>query len=235
MPEDAKEARGHGVRAKRSAGQNLGAKNTLTTEDASIVEAAYRDRMQVLQPEVYSSNPMLPESATAPADNAPMGSVISAAGADARALVLKPPRPSKIQSSRMRIEGTDNLASVKLRRSRDKDHLGFIAHQPCAVCGRQPCEAHHIGFAQPRALGRRVSDEFTVPLCRVHHRELHRQGDERAWWNYANIDPMPIALRFWQHTRGVPLAASSNQKAQEPETKAPIEAQHNHSSKTHPR
>jgi hypothetical protein len=55
----------------------------------------------------------------------------------------------------------------------------------------------------PRALGRRVSDEFTVPLCRVHHRELHRQGDEAAWWGRANIDPMPIALRFWQQTRGV--------------------------------
>jgi hypothetical protein len=37
----------------------------------------------------------------------------------------------------------------------------------------------------------------------VHHRELHRQGDERAWWSKLHIDPMPIALRFWQHTRGI--------------------------------
>ena len=103
----------------------------------------------------------------------------------------------------MRIERADNLTLVKLRRSRDKDHLRFITIQPCTVCGRQPCEAHHLRFAQPRALGRRVSDEFTVPLCRVHHRELHHQGDERAWWNKANIDPMPIALRLWQQTRGV--------------------------------
>jgi hypothetical protein len=36
---------------------------------------------------------------------------------------------------------------------------------------------HHLRFAQPRALGRKASDEFTVPLCRVHHREVHRAGD----------------------------------------------------------
>ena len=136
------------------------------------------------------------------------GSAGAPAAPEARALQNKTPRPSKIQGSRIPIEGADNLTSVKLRRSRDKDHLRFIARQPCTVCGRQPCEAHHLRFAQPRALGRRVSDEFTVPLCRVHHRELHRQGDERAWWNKANIDPMPIALRFWQQTRGVLPAAS---------------------------
>jgi hypothetical protein len=86
------------------------------------------------------------------------------------------------------------------------------------VCGRQPSEAHHIRYAQPRALGRRVSDEFTVPLCRVHHRELHGQGDERAWWGKLNIDPMPIALKFWQHARGILAAPRSDQ---EPQNKAP--------------
>jgi hypothetical protein len=35
---------------------------------------------------------------------------------------------------------------------------------------------------QPRALGRKVSDEYAVPLCRTHYREVHRQGDEAAWW-----------------------------------------------------
>jgi hypothetical protein len=117
----------------------------------------------------------------------------------------------KIQSARIGIKGGDNLSSRKLRRSRDKAHLRFITIQPCIVCGQQPCEAHHLRFAQPRALGRRVSDEFTVPLCRVHHWELHRQGEERLWWNKANIDPMPIALRFWQQTRGVLPATSDNE------------------------
>ena len=46
-----------------------------------------------------------------------------------------------------------------------------------------------------------MSDEFTVPVCRIHHRELHRSGDEAAWWRKLNIEPLPVALRLWQHTR----------------------------------
>jgi hypothetical protein len=70
------------------------------------------------------------------------------------------------------------------------------------IC-RHPCEAHHLRLAQPRALGRKVSDEFTVPLCRIHHDEIHRRGDEAALWASINIDPLPAAHRLWQHTRGL--------------------------------
>ena len=70
-----------------------------------------------------------------------------------------------------------------------------------ATRGRAPCDPHHLRFAQPRAFGRKVSDEFTVPLCRVHHRELHRKGDEAAWWQMMKINPMPLALRLWQHSQ----------------------------------
>ncbi len=86
-------------------------------------------------------------------------------------------------------------------RLRDKEHCKFVANQPCVVCGRVPSDPHHLRFAQPRALGRKVSDEFTVPLCRVHHRELHRKGDEAAWWQAIKIDPMPLALKLWRQTR----------------------------------
>jgi hypothetical protein len=208
------------------AGQNLGAKNTFTTEDASIVEAAFRDRMRILEPQVYPPTPGPSEPPNDRAETAPQagstGSAKPPQPADAHVLVRDAQKQRKRQASRIRTERADNLASVKLRRSRDKVHLRFITRQPCTVCGRQPCEAHHIRFAQPRALGRRVSDEFTVPLCRVHHRELHRQGDERAWWSKVNIDPVPIALRFWQQTRGALPTASSTWEAQEPETNGPI-------------
>jgi hypothetical protein len=92
-------------------------------------------------------------------------------------------------------------ASAKTIRLRDKDHRKFVSAQPCLVCGRSPADAHHLRFAQPRALGRKVSDEFTVPVCRVHHRELHRQGNEAAWWQSIKIDPLPIAHRLWRHAR----------------------------------
>ena len=86
------------------------------------------------------------------------------------------------------------------KRIRDKEHLKFVAKQPCLVCGRQPADAHHLRFAQPRALGMKVSDEFTIPLCRTHHRNLHQAGNELAWWEKAHIDPLPIARKLWEET-----------------------------------
>jgi hypothetical protein len=112
----------------------------------------------------------------------------------------KPPRKSAVR------------ALGKTVRLSDKKHRKFVSRQPCLVCGRTPSDPHHLTFMQPRALGHRVSDEFTVPVCRIHHRELHRQGDEVAWWGKFSIDPLPVALRLWQHTRlnGDELAPSES-------------------------
>ena len=85
-------------------------------------------------------------------------------------------------------------------RERDRDHLKFVAAQPCLVCGRTPSDPHHIKFAEHRAMGRRVSDRFTVPICRLHHRELHRRGNERAWWQKQGIDPLVVAANLWAKT-----------------------------------
>jgi hypothetical protein len=82
------------------------------------------------------------------------------------------------------------------RRYRDRAHLKFVAGHPCLVCGRSPSDPHHLRFMQPRALGRRVSDEFVVPLCRTHHRALHRRGDEVAWWMSVNIEPVDLAQSY---------------------------------------
>jgi hypothetical protein len=87
------------------------------------------------------------------------------------------------------------------RRYRDRAHLEFVASQPCLLCGRQPSDPHHLRFMQPRAMGRRVSDEFAVPLCRTHHRAVHRHGDEADWWKSTGINPAVMAQRLWQHTR----------------------------------
>lgn len=87
------------------------------------------------------------------------------------------------------------------RRQRDKNHLRFVASQPCLVCSKTPSDAHHLRFAQPRALGLKSSDEFTVPLCRSHHRDNHRYGDEIAWWKDLAIEPIKIARELWSSTR----------------------------------
>jgi hypothetical protein len=93
------------------------------------------------------------------------------------------------------------LKLPKSPRRRDKRHLDYVSSKPCLVCGRSPSDAHHLRFAEPRALGRKVSDEFTVPLCRIHHRELHGRGDERAWWVALKIDPATIAQALWNESR----------------------------------
>jgi hypothetical protein len=91
-----------------------------------------------------------------------------------------------------------NLAFPKEMRKRSKTHLSFVRAQPCLVCKQAPSDAHHLKFAQPKALGRKVSDEYTVPLCRAHHMDLHRQANERAWWANIQIAPLPLAKELWQ-------------------------------------
>ena len=104
------------------------------------------------------------------------------------------------------------LAIGEPKRSRCKEHLRFVATQPCLICGRSPSHAHHIRYAQPRGLGLKVSDEFTVPLCAIHHSENHATGNERRWWQEQNLDPLPTAHRLWQKSRtadGTPNAATT--------------------------
>jgi hypothetical protein len=102
------------------------------------------------------------------------------------------------------------LALPLPRRVRDREHVKSVANQPCLVCGRRPADAHHLRFAQSPALSRKVSDEFTVPLCRGHHREVHRCGDEAAWWVKIGIDPTISARALWLKTHPFPLPPTFN-------------------------
>jgi ERF superfamily len=92
------------------------------------------------------------------------------------------------------------LAFPEPRRIRDRDHIRHVIKQACLICGRRPSDPHHLRFAQSRALGRKVSDEFTVPLCRTHHREVHRCGDEGLWWQNTGTDPFVTARTLWLET-----------------------------------
>ncbi len=147
-------------------------------------------------------------------------------------LTLPPTRPIANENSGGELRGNipalrsridkSQLALSEPRRLRDKEHVLYVASQPCIVCNRILADAHHVRFAQPKAFGTKVSDEFTVPLCRDHHRELHNNGDERAWWHDMGVDPLPIAKRLWEesHTTGRRTVAGSGEQLVAPEIPA---------------
>jgi hypothetical protein len=133
--------------------QRLAAKQTLFAADAEHIEQAFQTRLNNL-----------------------MSSTELAAKAKR---VVRPGGKGHLRASAV---DKTALALPAPHRIRDREHVKDVAKQPCLACGRRPADAHHLRFAQSSALGRKVSDEFTVPLCRGHHREVHRHGDEAAWW-----------------------------------------------------
>jgi hypothetical protein len=160
------------------AARALGAKNSLIAADAKLLEEAFEQKMSLVGD--------------------------SSAGESAAALKVTPqeePQASRAGSDEPRGIDKSVLAVAAPRRYRNREHLRYVAQQPCLVCGRKPSDPHHLRHVQPRALGRKASDEFAVPLCRVHHSVVHRAGDERAWWQAAGIDPVKVARKLWKHTR----------------------------------
>lgn len=99
------------------------------------------------------------------------------------------------------------------KRIRCKEHLRHVASQPCVICGRLPSHAHHLRHAQAKGIGLKVSDEFTVPLCATHHREIHTTTREREWWLERKIDPIAIAAELWRESRGRQPVAAENDPA----------------------
>jgi hypothetical protein len=164
----------------------LPTKNTLNSRDARLIETAFAFRMSVLQEKT-------PQPASSPGGTAKAGPEPVESGSRPLGSEVQERSPTGIDKS--------VLAFGEPRRLRDKDHLKYVASRSCLICGRQPSEPHHVRFAQARALGRKVSDEFTVPLCRLHHRELHRSRNEPLWWKTARIDPLRIARELWEATR----------------------------------
>jgi hypothetical protein len=166
------------------AGGALPAKNTLTVGDAKLLEDAFEQKLSQLSAVAIETSEPPVQAPSAPVKGSP--------GID-----------TGNTANQLRPMGIDKsvLAVSAQRRYRNKEHLRYVTLQPCLLCARKPSDAHHLRFVQPRALGRKTSDEFAVPLCRIHHRAAHRAGDERAWWKAAGIDPLKIARKLWKGTR----------------------------------
>src|SRR5271168_180356 len=160
-------------------------KNLLTKLDGQLVESRFKAKLEAFAGE-EAQEPSSEAGQVAPKPD-PRLDVENGVVAFAEV-------PEEIRPVRRRVVG-------KTIRLRDKEHTRFVSRQPCVVCGRTPADPHHLRFAQPRALGRKASDEYTVPVCRTHHRELHRYGDEASLWAGVNVDPVPIALALWRRTR----------------------------------
>jgi DNA recombination protein Rad52 len=109
------------------------------------------------------------------------------------------------------------------KRIRCKQHLKYVASKPCVICGRSPSQAHHVRFAQARGVALKVSDEFVVPLCAVHHRENHTTGDERRWWHERNLDPLAIAGELWRQSRTPNGLIATPAPMRDPEQLMPVQ------------
>jgi ERF superfamily len=161
----------------------LASKNSLTATDAKTLEDAFEQKL----------SGYLSAEAVTPVAGGDAPSISATGSPEAGpSKGTEPDQPPGIDRSVLTI-------SVP-RRYRNKEHLRFVIRQPCLLCGRKPSDPHHLRFVQPRALGRKSSDEFAVPLCRIHHRAVHRAGDERAWWKTTGIDPLKVACKLWKDT-----------------------------------
>ena len=174
--------------------RNLSTKNRLTADDARIVEAKFQAKLSTIGDGEGASE----------ARNAVSVQKCPSVG-------LMRPLAENFRRGLVTLLRRAQSASWAKRFACAIRSTGSSCPSRRALYDRTPSDPHHLTFMQPRALGHRVSDEFTVPVCRVHHRELHRQGDEAAWWGKIHIDPLPVALRLWQHTRlnGDELAPTS--------------------------
>ncbi|WP_456765814.1 DUF968 domain-containing protein [Bradyrhizobium sp. USDA 3650] len=125
---------------------NLPTKNTLQAADATAVETAYRSRLEAsASPEANASN-----QDSSAADQLRPLEPIARADVDSEVVEVETRHPAP------------TLAFPKEPpRKRSKAHLLFVREQPCLICKQSPSDPHHLRFAQPRALGRKVSDEFT--------------------------------------------------------------------------
>jgi hypothetical protein len=208
----------------------MATKNSLTAADAARVEVAFHTKLSTLRTDNEDAAALdRPRSIT---DGYTAGLIVPAVA------------PS-MRDATGQVNGIDKsaLAFPAPRRIRDKEHLKFVATQPCLICGRKPSDPHHLRFAQAQALGRKASDEFTVPLCRGHHRELHRCGDEAAWWAKLGIDPLPAARVLWLKTHPMPgdpgliashIPISDNQAKPRQARQGRAAGRHTHNDETKP-
>lgn len=89
-------------------------------------------------------------------------------------------------------------SATRKKIGKDKSYREFILAQPCCYCEavgiEQPdkTEGAHIG---PRSYSTKRPDRDMLPLCGMHHAELHAIGPV-AFWREIGVTPERLIERF---------------------------------------
>lgn len=92
------------------------------------------------------------------------------------------------------------FVGFKQPREKDNKRLNYIRSLPCCICGGINVDAAHIRIGsighgkRNTGMQEKPSDKWTVPLCREHHEEQHKAGNELKWWASKGIDPFMLAI-----------------------------------------
>ena len=95
-----------------------------------------------------------------------------------------------------RIDTRDLRGKAKLR---SPAHRAWVRSHRCSVPGCQlmPIECAHVRRASTAGIGIKSSDGYCLSLCREHHAESHRIG-EQSFERRHGINLMQLAREFYR-------------------------------------
>lgn len=96
------------------------------------------------------------------------------------------------------------MSNFKVEPIRNDKWLAEVRLMPCTVeqdgehCNGSPIHAHHLTTIKgERGMGQKTGDNYTLPLCSLHHNALHRIG-EKSFWRLWGIDAIEETKRLWE-------------------------------------
>ncbi|MBH2810146.1 DUF968 domain-containing protein [Serratia liquefaciens] len=106
----------------------------------------------------------------------------------AKTLVIDPEPPKAL----FKIPKRERWTSEKFTR--------WVKSQPCACCGNPSDDPHHIIGHGQGGMATKAHDFFTIPLCRKHHDELHR---DLSRWEEEYGSQIEVWFKFIDHSLSV--------------------------------
>ena len=117
-------------------------------------------------------------------------------------------QPTANDETRSRIDKSVLALPGAQAAARQDSTYALWPSSPASSAAASPATRTICALRSRADLAQKVSDEFTVPLCRAHHRELHRAGKEGDWWSRTGFEPLNSARRLWLETHPLAISAS---------------------------